>query len=89
MINKRFGKEFAAAKFKLFTVLILFSASFLVRASWDIYIKFDPNMHFDNEIVWGIVLFSLYFTTEWLPLSVVYFMHFFDFYRNLQSEKSQ
>ena len=48
MINKRFGKDFAHAKFKLFTVLTVFSASFLIRATWDFYIKYHPDMRFEN-----------------------------------------
>ena len=88
MINKRFGRDFQNAKCKLFTVLFLFSMSFLIRATWDFYIKAHPDMKVENDVVWAIIIFMLYFTTEWLPMSVVYLVHFFDFYRNLKNERT-
>ena len=88
MINKRFGRDFANAKCKLFSVLTVFSLSFLIRASWDFYIQFHPDKDFPNTRVWSSILFSMYFLCEWLPLFVVYITHFCDFYRNLQNEKT-
>ena len=88
MINKRFGKDFANAKIKLFTVLSVFSLSFLIRASWDFYIQFNADVKFENPRVWSSILFSMYFWTEWLPLAVVFMTHFCDFYRNFQNERN-
>ena len=88
MINRRFGKDFANAKCKLFSVLTVFSLSFLIRASWDFYIQYNPDLQFSNNRVWSSILFSMYFWTEWLPLAVVLMTHFCDFYRNLQNEKN-
>ena len=44
MINKRFGSDFSDAKCNLFTALALFSVSFLIRATWDLWIKWHPDM---------------------------------------------
>ena len=90
MINKRFGSDFANAKCKLFVTLSLFSISFLIRASWDLWIKWHPDMDLQSNdgTTWAIILFTLYFFTEWLPLGVVYLVHFLDFYKNWQNERS-
>ena len=48
LINRRFGKDFKNAKLKLFSVLTVFSFSFLIRATWDLYIRFNLNMDFKS-----------------------------------------
>jgi len=76
MINKRFGdKEFGAPKCKLIAFLSVFSISFFLRGTWDLVAyKFEPSKE-----VMAILIFLVYFFTEWLPIFVTYLTHYWAF----------
>ena len=89
MLNKRFGEaEFSGPKCKFFTFLFVFSLSFAIRGSWDLGIYIDPiDIHSKTD--YAIILFVLYFVTEWLPIFVIYLTHLWAFHALVQRHKSR
>ena len=80
MLNKRFGEaEFSGPKCKFFTFLSVFSLSFAIRGTWDLGIYFDP-IDIDSKTDYAIILFVLYFITEWIPIFVIYLTHLWAFH---------
>ena len=80
MLNRRFGEaEFAGPKCKFFTFLGVFSLSFFIRGTWDLGIIIHP-MSTKSEETMAIILFMLYFFTEWLPIFVIYLTHLWAFH---------
>ena len=87
MLNMRFGeKEFSGPKCQLFIFLCVFSLSFLVRGSWDIYTVYRDE-EFENPRIDAATLFLVYFCTEVLPIFVIYLMHIRAFLAIIKRQK--
>ena len=89
MLNKRFGeKEFAGPKCKLFFFLCVFSLSFFIRGSWDLVVT-TTHLNFENEQEKAILIFFVYFLTEWLPIFVIYLTHLWAFYALIRNQRQR
>ena len=89
MLNQRFGeKEFAGPKCRLFFFLSVFSLSFFVRGSYDLAIVIAGNTH-QSEQVQALLLFLVYFLTEWLPIFVIYLTHLYAFIELRNKDKKK
>ena len=74
MINLRFGdNRFVAAKMRLRVVIVFFSISFLIRSCWDFTIEFR-EVSVDAGLN-ALIIFLVYFFTEFMPIFTIYFMH--------------
>ena len=79
MLNHRFGeKEFAGPKCRLFFYLSVFSLSFFVRGTYDLVLVVSGD-DWQSERVQAMLLFLVYFLTEWLPIFVIYLTHLYAF----------
>ena len=88
MLNKRFGEaEFTGPKRKLLAFLCVFSLSFFVRGTWDLFIHFW-DIEF-NESGMAAVIFAVYFLTEWLPIFVIYLNHLLAFLTIIRRQKQR
>ena len=88
MLNKRFGEaEFSGPKCKLFFFLSVFSLSFFVRGTWDLFIHFW-DVEF-SESGMAAVIFAVYFFTEWLPIFIIYLNHLLAFLTIIRRQKQR
>ena len=80
MLTRRFAQaEFSGPRRKLIGFLSVFSLSFMVRAAWDIVAHFfEPK----KQLYMALIVFMIYFITEWIPIFVIYLYHFWAFYEH-------
>jgi len=74
MLNKRFGEaKFTGPKCKLIGFLSVFSLSFFVRGTWDLI---APFVSISSGASMAVLMFTVYFLTELLPIFVIYLAHY-------------
>ena len=79
-IKGRFnGKSFKCAVAKLFLYLTLFSLSFGLRGTWDLYQSTKNSGMPKSEMTQAWLVFIIYFFCEFLPIFAVYLIHLQDF----------
>ena len=84
MLQKRFASaEFNGPRRKLITFLSIFCLSFIVRAIWDL-LKLEPD-----QGVMAVLIFFVYFVTEFLPIFVIYIYHFWAFYEHFKMKNGK
>ena len=89
MLNQRFGeKEFAGPKCRLFFFLSVFSLSFFVRGSYDLGLVIAGDTQ-QSDMVQALLLFLVYFLTEWLPIFVIYLTHLYAFIELRNKDKKK
>ena len=80
MLQRRFAQaEFNGPRRKLIGFLMAFSLSFAVRATWDLV---TINIDVEKPRPMAVLLFFVYFLTEWMPIFVIYLYHFWAFYEH-------
>ena len=87
MLRRRFSAaEFSSPRHKLVGFLSVFSISFFVRGTWDILTQ--TSLNFDSQPTGlAVLIFFVYFVTEWVPIFVVYLYHFWAFYEHYKLKK--
>ena len=90
MLNKRFGEaEFAGPKRKLKFYLAVFSLSFFVRGTWDLFVANTNVVDTLSPAQFAPVLFFIYFLTEWLPVFIIYLAHVAAFHELLKRQNER
>ena len=76
-IGVRYGQSYRRAKITVATYLTLFSLSFLIRGTNDIFMMLPGRGDwFIYSAPWCV---AFYFLTEWLPLCVIFSVHISQF----------
>ena len=90
MLNKRFGEaEFSGPKCKLYIFLSVFSLSFFVRGTWDLYLYYSPNDIGSNQQDYAATVFLVYFLTECCPICCIYLNHLMAFYGIIKRQRQR
>ena len=86
MLHRRYSdSSFASPRRKLIGFLSVFSLSFFVRGTWDFIIS--SAIHLQDETSMAILIFFVYFVTEWVPIFVIFLYHFWAFYQHYRIMK--
>jgi len=87
MLRRRFAEsEFSGPRRKLIGFLSVFSLSFFVRATWDLVAE---AVHMKSELSMALLVFFIYFLTEWVPIFVIYMYHFWAFYQHYKMKQQE
>ena len=89
MLNKRFGEdEFSGPKCRLIVFLVVFSFGFFVRGTWDLVVKYSA-FDLDDPQVMAVLIFVVYFFTEWMPIFVIYVAHTHAFFTLMERQRTR